>query len=264
MIINIKKDGNVVINQKDIIITREHQLCYGVPLTSVLGLRFGSFSVEVGEVYKVLDDETEEELEAVLFSIHIEEIGSEKYKYYTFIKKEYSDILKNKVDINTNIDTVSFKNYTILNNNQLSYFIFELRKKGVVQTLKNKMEKQLHITDILHQEPIVLKKSMTIKKIENFQLKANNYYTILDDGTVKKTNNGKDLHRYLPFAKEFEIQGLDGYIIPKYEMNSTENINELVIGNLYKYNDEKCIVIEKEVFMKGRNIVTFIVLGVLV
>ena len=261
MILGVYKDDKKVINNYDIKYQMFKEYAYGVAYEVRIGV-YGLYEgFKLKEKYKLYDSENKDLIELGLFSIEQETIGVKDLTIYTFMADEYIKILNNLMPLDLDYNGVKFEDYVEYSNSQMKYYIFNVRKKGMIQTYdKDKIVSTEHIQTVLGNPLLKINEYFDYREIDNYQNKALNYYTVLEDGSVEKTQNGKTLHKYLPFAKADEIQGLDTYLIPKYEVRTNDTIMKL--GDRIEVGDDNCVVIEKEKLIYNGNIKSFLVLGV--
>lgn len=248
MILNVStKNGSIVVDRNLITAVIEEQNCYSTPLILKIGVEVDYVELDIGSDYKILY-ETWTEVTLKYLKSEVDFIGNRKINYMYFVHSDFFNILSNIVPLNSMVDNVKFEKYINGLSKQLEYFIFEIRKKGVVLTIDNSKDFYTkHITEmIFNKECKELSEVISIKSIYSNANKKNSYYSI-DMSKIKVTKNTKNFNSFIPFSKEDEIIGLSTYLIEKYEVYS-DDILSMNIGDMFKVNDEKCVVMNKNTF----------------
>ena len=143
----------ILLQPQDISFQHIHSFVYGVSLEIFIGLDEDFPLLEVSKEYTLAfyDLPTSKFL---LYEKTQAQIEDKTLTIYRFVKKIYKKILDNKLPNNTKILGVNFKKYVREKDNQLKFFIFELRKKSLVLINNEKLEpKQEHIVKLLTQPP---------------------------------------------------------------------------------------------------------------
>ncbi len=238
-------DGNKIISNDDVYYSLIREYSYGVGLEVRVGIPYQNTKLKQDEEYFIYFADNSSQIKLYLHSITHEQIGRDKLVVYTFVDRVFSKMLKNKLPNSFSYLDVDFKTYVKERNNQLKFFAFNLRKKGLMLINKNGKTQSIHIQKKLHEKPKE-SEAFVVKPLDGYDLKAPNYYTKIN-GKVVRTQNGKSDPVYLPFATKEDINGLDNYLIPAYELLGTISMYEL--GDVVKINDKPYIIIEKESFM---------------
>jgi hypothetical protein len=254
-------NNNPIASQTDVKVLIKRQYIYGLPLEFHVGVRNPSISFDLRKNYKIITEKWGD-IKMLMYSSYKEIIGNDIIQFYRFIHPVFESLLDNTLPNEMSLFSISFKEYIKELDNQFDYFVFGLRKKGLFMSLNNKgLPEQKHTFKALFGEVKEIKDEVyAIDLISDFSLKAQNYYTILDTGEVVRTHNGKNIPQYLPFATKEDINGLDTYIIPKYELKAP--VSNLNIGDIVKIYNDRCIIMEKEVFRYKTNEQTLLVAGV--
>jgi len=254
-------NNNQIARQTDIKVLIKRQYIYGLPLELHIGIKNPSISFDLRKKYKVVTEKWGD-IKMLMYSTYKDVVGMDIIQFYKFIHPEFESLLDNTFPNEMSLFSVSFKEYIKELDNQFDYFVFGLRKKGLFMSLNNKgLPEQKHTFKALYETPKEIKDEVySVGFIHDFQLKAQNYYTILDTGEVIRTFNGKSIPQYLPFATKEDINGLDTYIIPKYELKAP--VSDFEIGDIVNIYDDRCVIMEKEVFRYKTNEQTLLVAGV--
>ena len=259
MVLNVaNKSGKALIYEMDIKYKREHSYIYGVPLEYQLGTSFEVPELEVKKDY-ILTFNNQAPSEFRLHSVKKETVAEHDFFIMRFVKKVISDILINSMPNNTEIFSVKLDKYIMNKNNQLNYILFELRKKSLCLINNDELKPtQKHINELLASPQTTKDSSIVIARaLEDYQLRFQNYYTITDTREIVTTENGKNLHNFLPFERKESIFGLDNYLIPSHEL--TTNLTTLKIGDTLELEDEKIVIIEKDELVFFGTVTTYMV-----
>jgi hypothetical protein len=243
-VIGVFDNKNPIIKEEDIYYTLIREYSYGIGFEVNIGIPYQNTKLEQDKEYFIYFVDSNSQIKLYLHSIYYETIGKDKLVIYKFVNRIFSKMLKNKLPNNFTYLEVDFKTYVKERNNQLAYFAFGLRKKGLMLVNKNGKTSSIHIQKKLHEKPKDIE-AFIVKPLLGFELKAPNYYT-KQGGKIIRTKNGKSDPIYLPFATKEDINGLDNYLIPAYELMGVISMYEL--GDVVKINDKPYIIIEKEAF----------------
>jgi len=253
--------GNTIIDNTIVKTIIERQIAYGNPLELNVGLSINVPELKVGNSYVLVFDDLPN-LTLTLYASYSDYIDDKEIQYYTFVYSPFDKILKNEIPVNSSIMSIKFDKYIIGLKKQLKYFTQELRKKGLILILDNEyMPKQVHLMTATFNLNKIDKNVYSVKEIEAKKYRHKAYYTFNDKQVLYKTKNNIDLPAFIPFHNSQDIQGLSNYLLPKYEL-FTEYSN-YKIGDKIEINNEKCVVMEKEVFVYLGKYQTHIILGVL-
>jgi len=199
----------------------------------------------------------------VLHKIYSKELEEMPFFVYVFMIKQNSDIANNRIPNERSVFSISLKDYIRERNNQLSFIIHNLRKKGLLLAIDNdtKETKQFHIQEKLQSKPKEINLTdFFITKLEDETVaKRFNYYTIIEGMKYPRTSKGKGIPYYIPFLTQEEINGLNTYLVAKYEMKT--DIAPLETGDCILMEKERFVIMEKEFFGFNGKFVTNYVLG---
>lgn len=237
---------------------REHEYCYGVPYLAEIGIRT-SVSLKSGDEV-LLYDSKHDPIEVKLLKVHTEAIEQTPVEIYTFVDKLFFDLLNSSLPETREVFSVSLNDFIIGSEGQLDYLILGLRKKSLFFALESKKAKQLHVKEVSSGEAIQLSlNDYRVQKLEDQNHKPN-YFTLLDDGSVAQTSNGKGAHIFIPFLTKEEISGLDVFLVPEI-MLKTSFETSLKIGDVVDIEKEIYVVMEVEKFGYAEQLVSSITLG---
>ena len=260
MILNVTNNSEEqLVSENDIKYRREHSFVYGVSLEYFVGTSFELSTITVGEKY-VLTFNNKEPSEFKLYSVKTELVGEDNFYMMRFIKPIFCDILDNVVPNQKELFSIKFDKYIQSKNNQLSYMLLELRKKSLCLVNDDKSEpQQKHINELLAKPQTIKDGSIYIaRELSDYELRFNNFYTITSSQTIVQTTKGKNTHIYLPFATKEDIDGLNNYLIPSYELNT--DLTNLQTGDLLELpSGKKIAIIEKDELAFFGTVTTYLV-----
>jgi hypothetical protein len=247
MVVSVIYGGKEVINRDSIVYTLLRSYCFGVPYELRIGVP-NDIKLKIEDEYIIkLENETKK---LFLHSITHETIANELLVVFTFVEITFSKMLKNKLPNSFNFRDVSFKDYIKERNNQLQYFAFGLRKKGLLLTETG----SIHLQKKIH-EKAKNAEAFIIKPLQGYNLKIPNYY----NKNGKRTQNGKSDPIFLPFATDEEIKNLDNYLIPAFELWTKNTMYK--IADVVKIKDKNYIIMEKEMFIFKKDRKVFLICG---
>jgi len=224
---------------------------------------FGSVELKKGEIYTVSSNVFGSKEMAFLKS-YSKNSGGSNLQYLEFVDKKYYNLINNIYNHNQKTENVSFKNYVDTQKNQFRFYLFELRKKGLLQTLNKEYN-----TEILHFIRVV--KSLDVIEINAkdnrftltpFDIAKNkqSYYSIDTNNNVIQTNKGV-VSRFIPFLSKLEIDSLSLYIKPVLNLSIDNFV--VRIGSIVSMNNAKYIALEVNTLYIGSTVKSDIVLGVI-
>jgi hypothetical protein len=241
----------IILSEKDIIFQHNKSYVYGVAINIQVGTR-KQVQIKKDDVVSILL-ENGNIIKLVLHNKDYENIDGDVFSRYTFLEEKFSMMINNKVDTTENFLSISFEDYLENANNQLEYFIFNLRKKNLLLSINED-----GITTKSHLKTLMLKDEKKIENLIYSDIEYNNimknFYTILDNGDVVSTKKGIGVSRFLPFSNSDDITSLDSFLVPKFELKGISS--NLSLGDKIVILDEKTIVMETEIFFyKGQQTV---------
>ena len=242
------RESNTLIKDENIIYWLEKRFIYGTSQILEVGTETDFFLTPKEEYELFFNDMPSGKY--TLHKTYSKELEKVPFTVYVFMSKENSDILNNLVPNEREIFSIPLKNYIRERNNQLSYIIQNIRKKGLLLTVNNDTKKteQYHVQENINNEPVEL--NLTDFYITEYEddivAKRYNYYTIIANNKYPRTTKGKGIPKYIPFATQEEINGLNTYLVAKYELKT--DISALTTGDNIVLENENAVIMEMEFF----------------
>ena len=255
--------GAELISEKEIFLQVLNYSSYENPLVYYVYSVKKPNEMKVNTDYQIAISGQSDAVVLALSEIGTKTINNTVYNVYCFMYSEFSVITKNISDTSFELFGIKFDTCLSWHNN-MQYFLHQLRRKGLMFKIDNSNIQALDVTnpnscfvDTSTEES--LQNTFEVKYLKSSNFKKNNYFTVLEDGTVLKTKYGIGEFKYLPIATKEDFDGLDGYIINEVEIKT--DFSDLNIGSGIKIDDVVYVVISKTITASLKEIKTRITLG---
>ena len=245
-VLAVSKDDNLIFKNEDILIQKTSSNAYDIPLRFELTIKHNIENLQTGEVYKLYIYNYNNPLELTLYKIDKDILDDKIYMRLIFMHKEFYTLLTNKVTPEkTQILGVKFKDVLRFGSNQLAFFFLKLRTRtGFLSINSNTLlfkDKFVNSAfSITNSNVASVSNRAVVKYLNSSKFLKKNYYTILENGEIVATKNGKGSYIYLAFATKSDIAGLDIYLIPQIQIETTDT--NLVLGDVVQFENKNYVV----------------------
>ena len=235
-------DGEILIHNQNIVFQQNSMNTYDIPFKLAVTINNNVNTLEKGKVYKIAFMGIEEPIILTLYEINRKIVNNLIKNEYVFIHNDFYKLIFNKVMPQNQILSIKFNQCLINGSNQFEYFLNKIRQKSLFLALNKNLQVITKFVNSVNvsEDSTITSNRVSVKRLMSFEFYKKNYYTIDTNNKIHKTKRGVGTHIYLPFVNKNDIVGLDIYLIPMLQIETTES--NFLIGNTVLLDKERYVI----------------------